>query len=120
MGLDIYLILEDRETKEVIEYSYYRKFNALQGYFERLFNLGNGEKVLLSGKNIDSIYDILNEINYSPERASEILPTYPGPFFGTYDYDRLYYSYISKAASDFYHAKFIDFNKYDLYFTSDW
>lgn len=120
MGLDMYLILEDKETKVTIEYAYYRKFNALQGYFERQFKLDNGGKVLLSQDNVHDIYILLNEISYAPERASEMLPTFPGPFFGTYDYDKLYYSYISKAVVDFYHAKYLDFNKYNLYFTSDW
>ena len=31
MGLDMYFYLQDKESKEIIEYSYYRKFNALQG-----------------------------------------------------------------------------------------
>ena len=39
MGLDMYLLLEDNDTGEIIEYSYYRKFNALQGYFETNYNL---------------------------------------------------------------------------------
>lgn len=120
MGLDMYLILEDKETKATVEYSYYRKFNALQGYFERHFGLENGGEVLLTAEKIHDIYTTLNEIRYTPERAAEMLPTYPGPFFGTYEYDRLYYSYISQASSDFYHAKFRDFNKYNMYFTSNW
>lgn len=120
MGLDMYLLLQNKETKETVEYSYYRNFNALQGYFERQFNLDNGGVVLLSSENIDTIYDILNTINCTSERAEELLPTYADPFFGSYEYDHLYFSYISKATSDFYHAKFINYDKYNLYFTSDW
>ena len=120
MGLDMYLLLEDKETKEKIEYSYYRKFNALQGYFAQRYDLKNGGGVFLTPTTINKIYMLLNEINYSPELGPELLPTYSGPFFGNYEYDRLYYSYIIQAASDFFHAKFIDFTKYNLYFTSDW
>lgn len=42
MGLDMYLYVEDKETKELIEFSYYRKFNALQGYFASFRKLWQG------------------------------------------------------------------------------
>lgn len=120
MGLDIYLYLEDKDTGTIIEYSYYRKFNALQGYFERTYNLDNGERILLDLNQINDIFMRLNEVRYAPELAPELLPTQPGPFYGTYEYDRLYYEYVKQASTDFYHAKYIDFEKYNLYFTSDW
>lgn len=120
MGLDMYLLLEDIETGEIIEYSYYRKFNALQGYFEQNYNISNPGKILLKEDIISDLYLRLNEIRYSPEKANLLLPSYPGPFFGSYEYDRLYHSYINQAAMDFYHAKFIDYKKYSLYYASDW
>lgn len=120
MGLDMYLYLEDKETSEVIEYSYYRKFNALQGYFVEKFDIPNCGKVKLNDKTIDDLYQILNEIRYNREKANLLLPTFPGPFFGSYDYGRIYHTYIDQAASDFYHAKFLDFNKYNLFYTSNW
>lgn len=116
----MYLIIEDKETKETIEYSYYRKFNALQGYFEQHYDFENGGGVFLTPTTINKIYMILNEIRDNPELGPDMLPAYPGPFFGSYEYDRLYYSYVSQAASDFYHAKYLDFNKYNIYFTSNW
>src|SRR5699024_12385296 len=120
MTLDIYLLLEEKITGEKIEYSYYRNFNALQGYFDQKFDLSNSDEVLLSSQAISTIYEILKTVHYTSERAAEMLPTYPGPFFGIYEYDRIYYSYVSQAASDFYHTKFIDFFKIYLYFTSNW
>lgn len=120
MGLDMYLLLEDEETGEIIEYSYYRKFNALQGYFEQNFNIANPGKILLKEEIISDLYIRLNEIRYAPEKANLLLPSYPGPFFGAYEYDRLYHSYVNQAAIDFYHAKFIDYSKYKLYYASDW
>jgi hypothetical protein len=92
MGLDMYLLLEDIETGEIIEYSYYRKFNALQGYFEQNYNISNPGKILLKENIISDLYLRLNEIRYSPEKANLLLPSYPGPFFGSYEYDRLYHS----------------------------
>ncbi|WP_020008558.1 hypothetical protein [Salinicoccus albus] len=120
MGLDMYIYLEDRVTEEVIEYSYYRKFNALQGYFVKHFEIENCGKVKLTYDIINEIYLVLNEIRHHPEKAHLLMPAFPGPFFGSYKYDQIYHGYIHQAACDFYHAKFLDYSKYELYFTSDW
>lgn len=120
MGLDIYLYLEDKDTGTIIEYSYYRKFNALQGYFVREHNLDNCGRILITESIRKDVYQILNEIRFNREKGPELLPTFPGPFFGIYDYDRMYYTYIDQAATDFYHVQFINYNKYNLYFTSNW
>lgn len=120
MGLDMYLYLEDKETREHIEFSYYRKFNALQGYFVREHNLDNCGRILITESIRKDVYQILNEIRFNREKGPELLPTFPGPFFGIYDYDRMYYTYIDQAATDFYHVQFINYNKYNLYFTSNW
>lgn len=120
MGLDMYLYLEDKETSEITEYSYYRKFNALQGYFVEKYNIPNCGRVELDVKTIEDIYQLLNDIRYNREKASVLMPTFPGPFFGSYEYDRIYHNYVDQAASDFYHARFIDFNKYRFFYTSNW
>jgi|SRR5699024_3294885 len=120
MALDIYLLLEEKITGEKIEYSYYRNFNALQGYFDRKFDLSNSDEVLLSYQDISTIYKILKTVHYTSERAEELLPTHADPDFGSYDYDERYFSFISQATSDFHHAKYLNFNKYNLYFTSNW
>ncbi|MFB9860654.1 hypothetical protein ACFPFV_12250 [Salinicoccus siamensis] len=120
MGLDMYLYLEDNETKEFIEYSYYRKFNALQGYFVDNFSLENCGKVEIEIETVSRLYILLNEIRYNPEKAEVLLPVYKGPFFGSYEYDKIYHNHINQAASDFYHAKFINYNRFTLYYTSNW
>lgn len=120
MGLDMYFFLEDKETKELIEYSYYRKFNALQGYFHDKHAIPNCGKVRITEDIREELYTLLNEIMFNREKAPELLPVHPGPFFGSYDYDRVYHHYIDEACKDMYHAKFIDTHRYHLYFTSNW
>ena len=51
MGLDMYLYLQERETNEVIEYSYYRKFNALQELLRKNFSLENCGKNQVVSRN---------------------------------------------------------------------
>jgi len=117
MGLDMYFYLEN---KDMIEYRYYRKFNALQGYFINNFDNQNYEKLRITKSIIQHLHWILNEVKYSPEKAEQLLPTYQGSFFGSYEYDNIYRNHVHQAAQDVYHAQFIDFNKYQLYFTSNW
>lgn len=119
MGLDADLYLLD-EKAEVIPYSYFRKFNALEGYFVEKYNHENCGTVPITREMIDEIYELLNEIRFNREKASKLLPTFPGPFFGSYEYDRIYHQYVDQACADFYHAKFLDFDKYELFYTSNW
>lgn len=120
MGLDCYFYLNDKQTDEVIEFSYYRKFNALQGYFVRNFDIANCGRVLITNEILDNLYQKMNTIRYNPEKASSLLPVFYGPYFGSYEYDDIYYSQVHRCAGDLYHAKFIDTTKYDLYYGSDW
>lgn len=120
MGLDSYLILKDKETKEVIEFSYYRKFNALQGYFVQNHDIQNCGRVQITEDILDNLYECLNSIRYNPEKANTLLPVFYGPFFGSYEYDDLYFSFIHRCSKDLYHAKFIDYDRYELYYSSDW
>jgi|SRR5699024_246208 len=133
MGLDMYLLaVESKENEQelksleeltgqvVHEYAYYRKMNALQGYFVEKFDIQNCGMVKLDRETIDELYEILEEIRMNREKAPFLLPTFSGPFFGSYDYDRTYHNYIDEAHASFHHAKFLDFDKYDLYFTSNW
>jgi hypothetical protein len=120
MGLDMYLYLEDHETSETIEYSYYRKFNALLGYFEKNYGMTNCGRVLITNEIIEDLFKKMNEIKFHTSKANTLLPVHYGPFFGSYEYDSIYHSHIRRATIDFYHARFLDYNRYSLYFTADW
>ena len=78
----MYFYLEDKESKKIIEYSYYRKFNALHGYFVKHFDIENCRRVLITKGIIKNLYALLNEVKYSPEKADQLLPTYPAPSLG--------------------------------------
>lgn len=120
MGLDSYLYLTDKETNEMIEFSYYRKFNALQGYFVNEFNIDNPGRVLITEEVLEELFRKVNAIKYNPDKANVLLPVFYGPYYGSYEYDDIYYSYIHRCASDLHHAKYIDFSKYNLYYGADW
>lgn len=106
------------EHKEV--YAYFRKFNALHGYFATHFNADEESEVEIDQETINELYEILNEVAHNPEKSRDLLPTYPGPFFGSYEYDRLYHSYVREARDAFYHAKFIDHKQFKLVYWSSY
>ena len=44
---------------------------------------------------LDICKEVLN--SNSIEKAKKLLPTYQGPFFGTYEYDKYYYQQIEET-----------------------
>lgn len=120
MGLDIRLYLLDTHTSEHVEYSRYRNFNALYGYFHRKCGIDNLVKIYLNRDTIDELYLILNEIKYNSNKSDVLLPSFDGPLFGSLEYDKIYINHVRQAASDFYHAKFVDYSRYRLYIIAHW
>lgn len=96
MGLDQYLEVipesegkpEDSEAYE--EIAYWRKFNELQGYFERHYNQKNCGHTELDEYDIKEILEVLDDKEL---RDKELIHT-DGFFYGVdaYDDDRLNYT----------------------------
>ncbi|HHW6700632.1 hypothetical protein [Macrococcoides caseolyticum] len=118
MGLDMYIVKE--EDGRLDEIAYFRKFNALHGYFDERYYLGNPGRVKLDNYMVEDVYDRLIKIIEAPEKASNLLPTYMGPFFGGYDYDDIYYHYIAEAFETFHKLKQIDVDKENYYYMADY
>ena len=97
MGLDMYIVKEE------------------DGYY-----LGNPGRVKLDNYMVEDVYDRLIKIIEAPEKASNLLPTYMGPFFGGYDYDDIYYHYIAEAFETFHKLKQIDIDKENYYYMADY
>lgn len=116
----MFLYLEDKETNETIEYSYYMNFNALYGYFHKNHGIDNLKRVYITKEIIDDIYVRLNAVKYNSSKAGTSLPYFKGPLFGVYDYDLIYKNHVRRAATDFFHTKFLDYNKFDLYIIAHW
>ena len=64
MGLDMYVKRKLRIQSE--EIAYWRKENALQGWFEENFNIENLGKVVLTEEIVDKLLKNLNEHNLEP------------------------------------------------------
>lgn len=115
MGLDMFLdgvkytpyrldennnIIEGRKITKTLEMDW-RKANQIHKWF--VDNIQWGEDNCHSYQfEIGELYkllDICKEVlnSNSTEKAKELLPTHPGPFFGTYEYDKYYYQQIEET-----------------------
>ena len=101
MGLDQWLnVYYDDDSNETFTY---RKSNFLRGWMIRNTKLNadsDCEPVDVSTHLLEELYDECKEVLERHEKAEEILPTYPGFFFGTYDYDDWYFKQVKLVKED--------------------
>lgn len=98
MGLDMYLNgvfkKDGHEIRE--ELICWRKCNQIHYWF--VDNIQDGEDNCLSHcceiDDLIELRDICEEILNDNSKAEELLPTYEGSFFGTYEYDAWYFEDI--------------------------
>lgn len=120
MGLDMYIhskkVLETKVIDEVkwltsttyVEegLGYWRKFNALHGFI--ISNFAEGEDdcnpIWLREENIVEIISTLTAIKEDNSKAMELMPPYPGFFFGSYEVDALYFNRIEGSIPIFENA----------------
>lgn len=120
MGLDMYIYLQDKQTNEMIEFSYFRKFNALHGYFDMKYNLDNPCSIRISEEDIAHLMFKVSAIRQNATVAEQLLPVYYGPFFGNYDYGYIYYDYIEQLYKDLKRLKHVDRNKFNILYQADY
>lgn len=75
---------------------YWRKFNALHAYIVKNFAAGRDEcqDILLTKRNINDLLSILKQVKEFPDKAEDLLPTSDGFFFGSLEYDDLYFDNV--------------------------
>jgi len=76
----------------VYEVGYWRKANQIHRWFVDNVQEGNDDcgEYYVSKEKIKELYDLCIEIINNPQKAEELLPAYPGFFFGSYEYDEYY------------------------------
>ena len=111
MGLDMYL-------RAVVpsEIGYWRKANAIHGWFCDRIN--EGDEINCAPKRVDrqllgELKAICEEVLENPEKASELLPTKRGFFFGTTDYDEYYFDKIKETIEIINRALELDCTQYE-------
>lgn len=88
MGLDQNIY--DSKKQEL---AYFRKVNQLRGYMVNVLGMAadaDCEYFKITRADLEDILDRAERIKSNPKLAEELLPTEPGFFFGSYDYDEYY------------------------------
>jgi hypothetical protein len=101
MSLEICQIIEEKVLKvKTEEVGYWRKANQIHNWFVNHVQNGVDDcgSYLVTKKQLQELYDTVDAVMLNPERAMELLPTRPGFFFGSYDYDEYYYRDLSQTA----------------------
>lgn len=97
MKLDIQLFgldqwLSDSNGNEI----YWRKANQIHHYFIGIcgYEKGDNGRCCVKRKDLETLLFYCNVILNDPTKAPSLLPTCPGFFFGSYDYDSWYFDQI--------------------------
>lgn len=94
MGLDHSLSVRSKiDNSQEERLAVFRKFNALQGYMERLHNVQNTVDEIVPRTTIEHLNEIATKIldSKSDEVSFELLPPTAGFFYGSTDCDEYYY-----------------------------
>lgn len=104
------------------EIGYWRKANAIHKWFVDNVQDGNddGGTYYVDKSQLEELLEKV-KLALKSDNPGEFLPTQPGFFFGTYEYDDWYYSSLKDTKKII--EKFLNFkdkDKYDLYYHASW
>lgn len=86
-------VLPEYEYEDVY---YYRKFNALQNYFESYHTIQNCEDVEINIEILDELEHRLQLVLYDRTSAEQYFPSVSGFFYGNTTYNNYYYENCKK------------------------
>lgn len=95
-----WLVDSDSPTAEVsITAGYWRKANAIHGWFVKHVQDGEDEckEHYVSREQLIALQEACQDVLANPSKALDILPPTQGFFFGGYDLDEYYWSYIKET-----------------------
>lgn len=93
MGLDIYF-----NKKKCSEIGYFRKVNFLVKFFKNKgFDVENQTPMVISKEDAEELKSLCNKVLKDHSKAKELLPTMDGFFFGSVDYDNLYFKNVESV-----------------------
>ena len=121
MGLDQVIYRKEHQDAEQEELFYFRKMNALQGYFENKFNVENTQSFVLTE---EIVTDILNRASSALiQKDHELFPPQGGFFYGSTEANERYWYGVNKviqAMSSLLTEHKEDLNKGLIFYWSSW
>lgn len=125
MGLDMFFLARRKgegSKVEPNEVGYMRKNNAVFGWIEtHVGEVENCVDLPMKKEHFEKLIDDCRFVLENRDKASEVMPTRPGFFFGSYDYDEWYFSDLEEAVTICGNILLsVDFDKYDVFFHAWW
>ncbi|MGA0851692.1 MAG: hypothetical protein ACO3QM_06615 [Candidatus Nanopelagicaceae bacterium] len=117
------LIDTDSPSAEVaLTAGYWRKANAIHGWFVKNVQDGEDEckEHYVSREQLLELQEACVEVISNPDRASELLPVTQGFFFGTYEYDEWYFSYVRETIDMIGRLLKTAGESWEFYYRSSW
>lgn len=107
MGLDIFV-----DKVKYKRLGYFRKVNFLVGFFEKKgFDVEHQTPFSFDRETADELLNLCNQVLADHSKAKELLPTTPGFFFGSTDYDKYYYRDVENVKNWIEDELIPEFNK---------
>lgn len=97
MGLDIYFHLNKKGQEETSEIGYFRKVNFLVQFFEDYGEVENLKPLKIEKSWIKDLINCCDEVLKDNSKADELLPTTPGFFFGSTNYNENYFYSVEEV-----------------------
>jgi hypothetical protein len=114
----------NRKPKEVVfELMYWRKANAIHNWFVENVQSGedNCEEYPLYISDLQKLKESIEKALLTPAMAGEVLPTSTGFFFGSTDYDDLYFAKLEDTKNQLEEIlNDPELSEMDFYYSSSW
>jgi len=83
----------ENPKKVIFEVGYWRKANAIHKWFVDNIQDGNDDcnEYSIDEEKLKELLELVNKVLKNKKKASELLPTSQGFFFGSYEYDKYYF-----------------------------
>lgn len=93
MGLDIFF-----NKVKTNQLNYFRKVNFLVKFFKtKGMDVENQRPFWVDKEDCEELLSLCNQVLSDHSKASELLPTMPGFFFGSTDYDTFYFDDVKEV-----------------------
>lgn len=105
------------------EAGYWRKANAIHQWFVDNVQDGvdNCGEYIVFTEQLEKLLELVNEVLRNKDKASELLPTASGFFFGSLIYDEGYFDDLIQTKAIIENVLSMeDSSRYDIYYSSSW
>ena len=110
-------------TQAIVELGYWRKSNQIHNWFVENVQSGNDDCgfYMVTKDNLNKLLDLCNQVLNDHTKAAELLPSKPGFFFGSTNYDSYYFDDLNQTVKILERAlKLYENHMMEIFYNSSW